>query len=188
MLSHARGQGLLETVVAIGIITTGLFSVITLVISNLTTQREAAFRYQAMNFAREGVELARNIRDSNWLTGQDDVWAGLPAGQLIPQFAIGEAEIRFEPAQTGSRIIYQCEDGSYAQGRASCTAPTPFSRTVTLDILPCGEEETVPCEGLEGLPSERRARIAMRVTVEVAWIDQERPRSVELSQLLYDWR
>jgi len=64
-----RAQGLLETIIAIGVMMTGLISVMALVISNLNTQREAATRYQAVNLAREGIELVRNRRDSNWLQG-----------------------------------------------------------------------------------------------------------------------
>ena len=175
---------MLETIVAIGIITTGLLSVITLVVSNLTTQREAAFRYQAMNFAREGVELIRNIRDSNWLSGQDDVWFSLVEGEIIPIFTVGAPEVTFESAETSSTAIFQCEDGFYMQGSASCTGATPFSRMITLDILDCGEETVVCSE----LPDDRQARIAMRVSVSVDWIDRERSRSVELNQLPYDWR
>ena len=71
-----KGQGLLETIVAIGVILTGLVSVMTLVISNLTGAREAALRYQAVNLAREGIELVRNKRDSNWLAGIG-AWVGI---------------------------------------------------------------------------------------------------------------
>lgn len=70
-----KGQGLLETIVAIGVLMTGLISVMTLVISNLTGAREAAMRYQAVNLAREGIELVRNARDSNWLADAQDVWS-----------------------------------------------------------------------------------------------------------------
>lgn len=65
-----KAQGLLEAIIAIGVIVTGLISIISLTISNLTSQRFAAKRYQAINLARESIELARNIRDSNWLAGQ----------------------------------------------------------------------------------------------------------------------
>lgn len=71
-----NGQGLLETIVAIGVIITGLVSVMTLVISNLTNAREAALRYQAVNLAREGMELMRNKRDSNWLEDKN-AWDGI---------------------------------------------------------------------------------------------------------------
>lgn len=88
-----KGQGLLETIVAIGVIMTGLISVMTLVISNLTNAREAAMRYQAVNLAREGIERIRNVRDTNWLESEN-VWnsditneAQLLSQSLVPPFS-----------------------------------------------------------------------------------------------------
>lgn len=75
-MKFAKGQGLLETIVAIGVMMTGLISVMSLVVSNLNSEREAATRYQAVNLAREAIELVRNTRDSNWLAGSD-TWAGI---------------------------------------------------------------------------------------------------------------
>ena len=86
-----KGQGLLETIVAIGVMMTGLISVMSLVVSNLNSEREAATRYQAVNLAREAIELVRNTRDSNWLAG-NDTWAGMDStvaavsGILPPPF------------------------------------------------------------------------------------------------------
>lgn len=71
-----KGQGLLETIVAIGVLMTGLISVMSLVVSNLNSEREAAMRYQAVNLARGGMELVRNTRDTNWLAG-NDAWTGM---------------------------------------------------------------------------------------------------------------
>lgn len=62
-----KGQGLLEVVIALGILTTGLFGVFTLILGNFTSERAGMMRLQAMNLAREGIETARNKRDSNWL-------------------------------------------------------------------------------------------------------------------------
>src|SRR3989338_965210 len=39
--------------------------------ANLIGQRESEFQIIANNLAREGIEVVRNIRDSNWLGGQD---------------------------------------------------------------------------------------------------------------------
>lgn len=84
--TFTTGQGLLETIVAIGIMMTGLISVMSLVVSNLNSEREAATRYQAVNLAREGIELMRNTRDSNWLSG-NEAWAGIAAAsrQALPE-------------------------------------------------------------------------------------------------------
>ncbi|MDO8668682.1 MAG: hypothetical protein Q7K65_00105 [Candidatus Buchananbacteria bacterium] len=64
---NQNGQSLLELVVAIGVITVGLFSVWNLFISNFNGEQESGARVLAINLAREGVEIVKNIRDSNWL-------------------------------------------------------------------------------------------------------------------------
>src|SRR3989344_8435958 len=64
---NQSGQSLLELVVAIAVITVGLFSVWNLFISNFNGEQEAGARILAVNLAREGIEIVKNIRDSNWL-------------------------------------------------------------------------------------------------------------------------
>ena len=69
MLKFNREQGftLLETIVAIGIISTGVLSIITLGMVILGASRKTSRNFQAHNFSREGLELVRSARDSNWL-------------------------------------------------------------------------------------------------------------------------
>lgn len=64
---NQSGQSLVELVVAIGVITVGLFSVWNLFISNFNGEQEAGARILSTNLAREGLEIVKNIRDSNWL-------------------------------------------------------------------------------------------------------------------------
>jgi type II secretory pathway pseudopilin PulG len=65
--TNQSGQGLLELIIAIGVISVGLFSVWGLFISNYNGEQEAEARVLAINLSREGLEIVRNIRDSNWL-------------------------------------------------------------------------------------------------------------------------
>ena len=57
----------MELVVAISVITIGLFSVWNLFIYNFNGEQEAGARILAVNLAREGIEIVKNMRDSNWL-------------------------------------------------------------------------------------------------------------------------
>lgn len=186
MFDNKKGQGLIETVVAIGVITTGLFSVITLVISNLTTQREAAMRYQAINLAREGLELTRNLRDSNWLQGNDS-WDGMAVGsvarQVAPNFAPTTALPTF--VEGGDVQIYRDATGAYLQTGPVGGRPGNFRRTLTLRQLDCGDE-TILCDSIPA--GEPTAAIALEVQSRVEWEDAGRPRSVILNQILYAWR
>lgn len=62
-----RGQGLLETIIAIGVIMASTIGTITLVSSTNLAGREVSNKVVAVSLAREGIEVVRNIRDSNWL-------------------------------------------------------------------------------------------------------------------------
>lgn len=61
------GQTLLEAVVAIGIILTAVIGSSTLIVSSITAGRASQNRTEAANYAREGIEIIRSMRDSNWL-------------------------------------------------------------------------------------------------------------------------
>ncbi|MBU2575591.1 hypothetical protein KKF64_00650 [Patescibacteria group bacterium] len=65
---NKSGQGLLETIVAIGIIVSGVVGMMNLTISNQSASEDAEERLIAINLSREGIEVVRNIRDTNWLS------------------------------------------------------------------------------------------------------------------------
>ncbi len=67
-LSQRRpGQGLLEVVIAVGVIMTSTIGTITLVASTVKAGRSSSSNVTAASLAREGIEAVRSIRDSNWL-------------------------------------------------------------------------------------------------------------------------
>jgi len=63
---------LIEVVVAIFLITVGIGGSFHLVNSLMDFSSISSSRLQAAYLAQEGIELVRNIRDSNWLAG--DPW------------------------------------------------------------------------------------------------------------------
>ncbi len=193
--AFATGQGLLETVVAIGVIMTGLVSVMALVVSNLNTEREAGVRYQAINIAREGIEIVRNRRDSNWLVDRTS-WDGLTSG-ISREF---ETYIAFNPETTAeisalptlflpdSNGVCRTATGVRIQQGGGCEAldanPT-FTRTITLTLLDCSEiEEFVSsCEQFAV-----QSGIAMNVVSTVDWEQGGNRHQIKLGQMLYDWK
>ncbi|MEA3249677.1 MAG: hypothetical protein U9Q03_04980 [Patescibacteria group bacterium] len=71
MKARSAGQSLLEAIVASGIIVTAVGAALTLVQSSINAAKESDNRLIASNLAREGVEVVRAMRDSNWLAGND---------------------------------------------------------------------------------------------------------------------
>lgn len=62
-----QGFTLIEGIIAIAIISTALIVGLSLAYSNLIAAQNNSDRIIAANLAQEGIEVMRNIRDSNWL-------------------------------------------------------------------------------------------------------------------------
>jgi len=73
---NKKGQTLLEVIIAIVILTVGVISIVTLSITSQIMARKSSYTLIATNLAREGIEYARYVRDSNWLE--------IEAGSLEP--------------------------------------------------------------------------------------------------------
>lgn len=73
----AQGFTLLETLVAIGIITIGVVSAINLVSFGISRARLNSQELIVIDLAQEGIEIIRNKRDTNWLVypDQDNKWS-----------------------------------------------------------------------------------------------------------------
>ncbi len=67
-----RGFSMLEAIIASGVLMVGLTAVMTLLTVSIMSGRVTTQEYQASNFAREGIEIVRNQRDSNWLAYDTD--------------------------------------------------------------------------------------------------------------------
>lgn len=95
---HPRGQGLLEVIIAIFIIVASVLGTTSVIVATIRAGRIAADRLTAMNLAREGIEIVRNIRDSNWLTS-GSAWDTGIAGE------VGAADTYAIPVIPPSTII-----------------------------------------------------------------------------------
>ncbi len=72
-MKYRSGQTLLELVIAAGVISTATIAAITLIIRTMTVGQVSESKVEAINYAREGIEVVRMIRDSNWLSIDNNV-------------------------------------------------------------------------------------------------------------------
>lgn len=70
--SHKQGFTLLESIVAIGVILIGIVSLLALSTTSVVSATATSDAFLASNFAREGIEVVRMVRDSNWLAYDAD--------------------------------------------------------------------------------------------------------------------
>ena len=193
-MKSKNGMGLMETIVALGVIMTGLVSTIALAISNLNAARGSVLRYQAASLAREDLEIIRNMRDSNWLSAPPGgAWNGIVGTGA-------EVILRFDPTQPGQApalissatapefdAILRCgENGPYAQGSAFCTVPTPFTRRLVLRPISC----VAAFPGTPQVCAENQMSdpAALEVTATVRWTESTQSRELILTETFYDWR
>ncbi len=79
-----RGASLIELLVAIGVFTVGVITILFLVFDSGTATRSGATRTQATLLSQEGLEAVRTIRDNDFTTLVDGTYGiALSAGKWI---------------------------------------------------------------------------------------------------------
>lgn len=118
------GFTLIETLVAIGVITVGLVSALTLINTSLFYVFNISDRLIAANLAAEGIELVRNIRDGNWLQGTQ--WdSGLNDGD----YQLGYRSDRLRPFGLRGDSLLIDSDGFYNYISGGIT---PYKRKISI--------------------------------------------------------
>jgi hypothetical protein len=172
---NTKGQGLIETIVAVAIMVTGIVGAISLVNFSLRGASGAMNQLIALNLSWEAVEAAVNIRDSNFLAG-DTFSIGLDgSGDTTAIAEFDEtANIWFFDFSAADSIsdpatVLYLQNGLYKQvGTSPGGTATNFRRLVTLD--------TTSISG------------AVQVISTVQWVERGNEKEVVTERILYDWR
>lgn len=190
-----RGQTIMEVMIAVFIMSIALAAILTLVTYTVYGQQVSEQQIVAQQLAREGIEVARNLRDSDWL-------AGIATTNTLKTTAREFVAARFT-ASPPSWVLNElgvCTDwplcplwitpaGVYAHDSTGALA-TPFYRYLTHDLicynLTSGVLTLATGEGATcGAGTQR---IGTRVTSEVRWTSGNAAKSVRLYDYLYDWK
>lgn len=171
-LTIKKGFTLMEAIVAIFVITAGIVGVSSLVAQTISSATFSKDKLIAAYLAQEGIEIVRNIRDTNWLEGAPSWDDGLVpptidcSGGCQADYA-DQALFGFigNPLNIDSFTGYYGYDGGDA---------TKFTRKIT--IL---KEMYPPGQGYYD---------KMMVKVEVFWQEKGKPYSIEAQENLYNWK
>lgn len=192
------GQTMLELVIAAGVISVSVIAALTLIIKTIDLAQQSQLTVEAGNYAREGVEVVRMIRDSNWLDIDDNVsrcgsltlWdSDGDTANSCPRMN-GSYIASFDPLSSGWKLLpctaSNCTGqnalvrlGNYTtQSLTSVpgSTATSFQRTITL--TPDTETATI-----NGKPYTLSL---ITITVNVTW--KNGSRKVTLHEKLYNWR
>ena len=173
-MNNEKGQGLIETIIAISVIVTGLIGAISVVNFTIRSTNTSENRLIALNLSWEAVEAAINIRDTNYILGASfdtllnggaDMTAVFDFDETLNLWFVDFTPNDFIDSDT---VLYR-KGGVYrhAIGRADKGVPTIFKRLVTLDT-------SVPD--------------VISVTSVVQWTERGNIKEVSSERDLYDWR
>ncbi|MDD4466729.1 MAG: hypothetical protein PHN91_02945 [Patescibacteria group bacterium] len=162
------GFSLVEILAIFFIISLAMLGVVSLIIQNIQVQSINKNQLMAASLSQEGIELVRQIRDTNWLNGRDFA-AGLSDGSYVSDF---NQQSLIPTATVSDTRLYLDSDGFYVLAAASLE-PTIFKRQIFIERLPATAEDL-------GEP--------LKVRSLVSWEVRGNPYRYELGTLLYDWR
>lgn len=215
---YRAGQGLLEMVIAIGIITVSLLTTLGLVFVTLQTAEVSKHQILARNLAREAVEVVRALRDTNWLNfdagvagvAWNDGLEGLAFDySAVPSFepSTGVWTLLFGPAEADLRtdqtvISFNVANGIYSQfipgsvpgGFVSSNfwrilRLNPICWQHVLDRLEPATEVQAP-EGNDcvGAYGADFSQVGIAVHSTVRWLERTQTHDIGLVENLYNWK
>ena len=161
--SLIKGQLLIESIIAISMITIGLLGIFSLLSQSLGLRRVVSERYSATYLAAEAVEIVKNTIDTNYIKK-------LPWNQNLS--TVGDYELDYDDqppfsVYLGKLLKYDSGTGIYSYNFGD---ETQFKRKVTISY-PDGNANRV------------------RVNVLVEWITRgEGKFSVNVEDHFYNWR
>lgn len=204
------GFTLIEALVTLTVFTIGIIGAFSFALTNRSTVRDNFDRYLATNLAREGLEIVRNARDSNWLRidANEDcdttavglqpcAWdQGLGYGFYIvdyntnyPPFRLNGVDV-FNVNYLGSpqRLFVNTADNDF-YAHTITTATTDMYRTMQVDSI-CLDTATGLETVISGLCSGPATiqKIGIQVTAHLYWQRGANTGQLAMVDNLYHWR
>ncbi|MDD5071729.1 MAG: prepilin-type N-terminal cleavage/methylation domain-containing protein [Patescibacteria group bacterium] len=158
------GFSILEIAVVIFVIAMGLVGVLALITQNIQVEHINKNNLIASQLAQEGLELARNIRDNNWLAGES--WGnGLAPGSYIVDYTGNISSVSGVSEAKLQRRDDVGEEGYYWHQLGDPNSL--FSRLVTIT---------------QSSPE------SLNVSCLIQWQDRGQTYDYVADTVLYDWR
>jgi len=161
-MKHIKGQIMVETMVALGMVVIGLLGLLSLLSSSIGINRVLSDQYIGTYLASEGIEVVKNIIDSNVAAGKgyNNGLDGCTTGCVFQYDSSAPMN-----KSVNTPILFDAQNNVYSYDNGS---QTPFSRSVT--ITPGDRDELI-------------------VTSHVTWTTRGSiTQDVTLEDHFYNWR
>jgi Tfp pilus assembly protein PilV len=191
------GQSIMELLIAFAVISVGLVAAVTLIYSNLSLVDRDSDEVVAVNLAREGAEIAKALRDANWLSGSA-FNAGFSNGSdyvgvLVWNGVISPPVFDFSGADdftNPNAMIVRSSNPSAPDFLASANASPSFTGTSTgfmrlITLHPICSDQSILNNGATCAPL---VTSGIRVESRIRWIRKGTQKETVIYEDLYDWR
>ena len=198
------GFTLIELLTAIAVFFIGILGAFSLSLSNLNTGKDNYNRVVAADLAREGMEIVRNIRESNWLAREANVdrdpndpdidlyeWdSGLNFSYSAVDYSgssIAEiVEGNFNDAIDNPLSKLYLKGGFYTRDSAD-SQDTVFRRAINLRAI-CLDTSTAVENVLTDLSCPGLEKIGLQVTSRVQYTYGAKTNHIDAVENIYNWR
>lgn len=209
---NQEGFTLIELLIAISVFTIGIMAAFTLALSNINTVRDNFNRVLSANLSREGLEIVRNIRDTNWLKIQDNEDCSGNAGLQICDWVNGlSAGYYYADHKDTELTSFSCNDtidncmslcidvsgscdlylngGTYNHDQLG--NKSSMSRIIKIENICVAEVGGFPIEDIrDSVCNEAIGEVhaGIRVSSKVRWSGANKNIDIDASELMYNWR
>jgi len=173
-----KSQSLIETIVAIGILVTGIVAILSIGLTDISLGQQSGKRVQAISLAREGLGIVESIRSSNWLNPENNWPYGIATGNYYVDFqttSLNEATFVGGVQITDCTNCYLCQDEANGYFYQCADSGAEFSRLITITN---GDDLGGNCEN----------NCEKKIISKVYWDDKGKGHSISLENHLTNWR
>jgi len=184
-LVYMKSFTLLEVILAITVLTLAVGGSFVLISQTIASVSVVQSKLAASYLAQEGIEIIKNIRDTNWLKFQPwdqgleggDCWEGDYQTLLPPDYHF-LTSCPFPYQYDNLRFLGIDENGFYGYSYL------PENKTIFKRKITISDKEDLD-KDLEKDPEEKPDRL--KVSVEVLWVERGKLHSITAQEYLYNW-
>ncbi len=171
-IGDSKGQSIIETLVAVAIIVVGLVGILALVVNALAAGKISKETVIGTNLAREGIEVVRSVRDTNWF-----------AKKSFDEGILGGGEVRYlKPTFNPNKNDWELISGS---------STDLFSDEYKLYFKDYYNYSKAGTDsGFWRVIIARRNLVdpnQLEITAKVGWMEKGKEKQIILSDYLTDW-
>ena len=173
-----KGFGLMEVLLSAVIIIIILSALVTIGRAAVNNNESLAERAQAIYLAQEGLEMVRQIRDTNWIDGSNETkW------DTLVGTSVANSGLKYKPTYSVDRFILSAESSGEEIATGLSGQQVIFNRKITISPSADIDDLLPNVSGGADLSD-----YALEVKATVTWTFSGRNKSVELSEILTNWR